>query len=73
MCMSVVFTLIFNVTMCHPVQELNELALGSDFNLDERYAQMYAAVFVCLAYSLGVPLLVPVLCVTMVSGRGVCH
>ena len=47
-------------------QELNDLALGTEFNLDERYAQIYTAMFVCFAYSTGLPLLMPVLFFTIV-------
>lgn len=41
--------------------ELNELHLGPEMQIDERYAQLYNTIFVCLAYSAGIPLLIPIL------------
>lgn len=45
--------------------ELNLLQLGPELVLDERYAQAFNAIFVCMCYSIGMPLLLPILLVTM--------
>ena len=41
-------------------EELTHLYTGDNLILDERYAQMLTAVFFCLMYSTGVPLLIPI-------------
>lgn len=40
--------------------QLEALYTGPDLFLDERYAQMLTAIFVCTAYSTGIPLLMPI-------------
>ena len=45
--------------------ELNKLQLGPEMALDERYAQIFTTIFVCLTYSTGMPLLLPILFVSM--------
>ena len=45
--------------------ELNNLQLGPEMALDERYAQIFTAIFVCLTYSTGMPLLIPILFLSM--------
>jgi len=45
--------------------ELNKLHLGPEMALDERYAQIFTTIFVCLTYSTGMPLLLPILFVSM--------
>ena len=54
-------------TRCNTQSELNELYSGIPWTLDERFAQLYAAIFVCIAYSTGIPLLLPVLAVTFTT------
>lgn len=53
-----------SVTRAKTQGELNELYMGIEFALDERYAQLYTATFVIMTYSTGLPLLMPVLAVT---------
>lgn len=40
--------------------ELNQLWMGPQLLLDERFAQLYSILFVCLAFSTGMPGLVPI-------------
>jgi len=40
--------------------ELNQLWMGPQMLLDERFAQMFNILFVCMAFSVGVPLLLPI-------------
>lgn len=42
------------------LQALNELHLGPVFELETRYAQLLTTIFVCLGYSGGIPLLLPI-------------
>lgn len=42
------------------LQRLNELYLGPEFELETRYAQLMTTVIVCLGYSAGMPLLLPI-------------
>jgi hypothetical protein len=49
------------ITHKYTQAELNELHLGPEMQIDERYAQLYNTIFVCLGYSAGMPLLVPIL------------
>jgi len=49
------------ITRSRTQTELNKLQLGPEMALDERYAQIFTTVFVCLTYSTGMPLLIPIL------------
>jgi hypothetical protein len=46
--------------------DLNALYLGTEFSVDDRYAAIFNAVFVCLAYSVGIPLMLPILLTTII-------
>jgi hypothetical protein len=46
-------------------QELEELYTGPEFALEERYASVLTAVFVCMTYGAGMPLLIPVAAATL--------
>jgi hypothetical protein len=47
-------------------QELERLYLGPEFLLEVRYAQVLTTLFVCLAYSAGIPLLIPIAAVSII-------
>ena len=41
--------------------DLNKLYEGAEFDLSEKYAKVLAFIFVCLTYSPGLPVLIPIL------------
>ena len=47
-------------TKCITQRQLNRLYMGPKMFLDERYAQAFNVIFVCLAFSSGMPLLLPI-------------
>ena len=46
--------------------ELNKKFMGADFHLHLRYAQQMVNFYVCMMYSLGIPILVPIVCVSSI-------
>jgi len=44
--------------------ELNKKFMGPDFHLHLRYAQQMVNFYVCMMYSMGIPILVPIVCVS---------
>ncbi len=53
-------------TKCITQRQLNRLYMGPKMFLDERYAQAFNVIFVCLAFSSGMPLLLPVAALSFV-------
>ena len=53
-------------TKCITQRQLNNTYLGPKMLLDERYAQAFNVIFVCLTFSTGLPILLPVAMVSFI-------